>query len=249
MSITFTRASGTRDGGNTTSHQITVPAAGHAVGSAVFVALVGGTDPGATTCADNHAGSTNSWHVTENFWDAGNFSFVLIAWCVLTTALASGDLITLTTTNGTDSQMSGDEYAAGNGWATTSTPDTNNHNSNSFGLPWVTGSVTPTGGASVLLFGAIASDNNAGTSAPTANWNERLDHIGATAGRGIVVQDRIIASAAGSVNEGGTWSANNDGPAAVVVLRESAAGLTAAQEVPAFVQELSGGGMIGRIDA
>jgi hypothetical protein len=181
MAITFTRASGTRDGGNTTSHQITVPAAGHALGSLVCVALIGGTNPGATTCADNHASTTNSWHVTENFWDAGNFSFVAIAWCVLSTALVSGDLITLTTTNGTDSQMYGAEYAAGSGWASTSTPDANTHHSNGFGTTWAPGSVTPSAGASILLFVACASDDNTSTSAvANGNWTERLDHVGVT---------------------------------------------------------------------
>jgi hypothetical protein len=215
-SITFTRAGGTRDGGNTTSHQVTVPAAGHASGSLVGACMVGGTDPGVTTGADSKG---NTWTVDQTFWDAGNFSFIVAAHSVLTNALVSGDTITLTSTNGTDSQVYTAEFAASGGFV--SAADTSNHNSNGFGTTWVTGLVTPTASASIVMLQCMASDDNTSTST-TSTSVEDYDHIGVGASRGIVVQHHIVASATGSYNEGGTWSpGSNDGPAAVVVMRES----------------------------
>jgi hypothetical protein len=223
--VTFTRAGGTQDAGSTPTVQVTVPAGGHAVGSLVALCLATSNDPGTTTVDDNAsgAGTTNTWTIDRNFFDAGNTAGIIVAHSVLTKAMNAGDLISVHPTNQTDSNLYTAEFAASGGFV--STADTSNQNSNGFGLAWLTGSVTPTASASIVMIQCATSDSNT-TSSTTSTSVEDYDHNGATAGRGLVVQHHIVASATGSYSEGGTWAANNDGPAAVAVFRESAGGST-----------------------
>jgi hypothetical protein len=185
-------------------------------------------DPGATTFTDTTG--VNTWNVTINYWDAGDVIGVVVAWSVLTQALVSGNTITYDPTNSTDANIASHEYTSDNGFVTSA--DTSDTNSAAYGTTWGPDTLTPTSGRSALIASAASTASGA-TNTASANWTERDERVSpVSANRGLIVQDRIIASTSGSyAGTIGTRSASTDTDSGHVVLLENTAGAAVARNL------------------
>lgn len=217
MAITFVRDGGTKDEAAAGTHTISTPAAGHAQGNLVAVFYAAGSDGGSTTVTD----ARSNTYTVEQFWDATSAVFILVAVSKLTTALVSGDLITIDPTNSVNCVAYAAEYTATNSFL--STVDGQNHSDLAFTGTWTSSTLTNSHTNAILLTGA-GHTSSAVSNTPDGNSTERYDHQDTTPSNlHLIAQDRIV-TAGGSYASGGTWSASTDGAQACIMVAEGAAG-------------------------
>lgn len=152
------KSSGTAVG----SLAITVPAGGHTVGNLlvipVMVGFSGSANPLPVTVTgdggtwDNHAASTNVYHVeavsaVANLGGSSGQYRLQLCWCILTTALTAGDVITVTFSASTQSDLAADSAEFTNVAARDVVAVANNLT----GTTISAGSMTPSAGGDLLI--------------------------------------------------------------------------------------------------
>lgn len=199
---------GTGGGGNDLS--VTVPAGGVAAGTVLLIAINGtaGTVDGVTDTAGNtYASRTELKHSTVSCYGA-------IASGLCSTALVSGNLITVSFT--------AFELAAVYVYTLTGTFDSSFHEAATnaqmnFATAYSSGNVAPAGDA--MLFGVNVTSGETSTYTPTNSFTE-LDDIATVGGSSCRLQTQYRSVAAGTYASTATASANEDGCALVVAVKE-----------------------------
>lgn len=228
MAIAFVQAVGNASSatsGNTLA--VTVPAGGVAVGDTLvlYVGFSGGTGLANATAADNHAGSTNVYTNQAQVDDTSTTGcYSAIITCPVTTALVSGDVITVTyPTNVTHRTLFIDEFSG----VDTSSPidTTGTGNAGASGTSTSSASVTTTNAAD-LIVGATVMVNTStliwfDTSSP-GTWTSSQITSSSTGRR--AVRSFQIVSATNTYTVSGSLSTAELWSCAVVALKAAGAG-------------------------
>lgn len=135
---------------------ITVPVGGHAVGNLLVIPVVvgnsgaSGTAPVTVTgIADNHASTTNVYTVEASsaVVTVTNQYRLQLCWCILTTALVSGDVITVTFSGSTQTDLIADSAEFTN----VAARDVVAESATVTGTTIAAGSMTPSVGGDLLI--------------------------------------------------------------------------------------------------
>lgn len=142
---------------------ITVPVGGHTVGNLLVIPVVIGNSGAAGTApvtitgvADNHTSTTNVYTVETNSGvvTVTNQYRLQLCWCILTTGLVSGDVITVTLSGSTQTDLIADSAEFTN----VAARDVAALANTSTGTTFSTGSMTPSFAGELLI--AVWSANN-----------------------------------------------------------------------------------------
>jgi len=163
MAAAFVKNVGSAVTTNDTSHQITVPAAGVALGNLLEVAIcINGYDD-ISSMTDTQGNTYTAWALRDN----GNYD-VIIYRCIVSTALVSGNTITATTGMMHNSSMSVEEFSEVSSTEDTETSGAGSSSSPSSGSASMTNAtnlvVGVVGGEVALAFSSEDSDTNGGDS-------------------------------------------------------------------------------------
>lgn len=228
MAIAFVQAVGNSASATSGSTlAVTVPAGGVAAGDTpiLYVGFSGGTGLANASAADNHAGSTNVYTNQAQVDDTSTTGcYSAIITCPVTTALVSGDVITVTyPATVTHRTLFVDEFS---GVATSSPVDTTGTgNSGSTGTGASSAAVTTTN-ANDLIVGATIMVNAAGlTWTDTSNPGSWTSSQQTTSGTGrLAVRDYQIVGATNTYTVSGNLSASELWSCATVALKAAAGG-------------------------